>query len=102
VLPAVVALLWLAVAVALAGCGGSGTAHPPAGQVLFARNCSGCHSLTGRNDPRRQGGDLLGFRVTRPEMLQFVREMPLRRRLSGSELAAVADYVLAAEGRARQ
>ena len=38
-----------------------------------------CHSLTGRQSPRRQGGDLLALRMTRVEMLEFVREMPVRR-----------------------
>lgn len=34
-------------------------------------------------------------------MLEFVREMPVPRRLTPSELAAVADYVRGVEARAR-
>ena len=87
----------LAVAGALSGCGSSGGVHRPEGQTLFSQDCGACHSLTGRESPRRQGGDLLGLRVSRGAMLEFVREMPVPRPLSSAQERVVADYVLAVE-----
>lgn len=96
------ALALVAVASALAGCGGSSPAAPrSAGQTLFAQDCSACHSLTGRESPRRQGGDLRGVRLSPAVMLQFARQMPIRHRLSSAELKVVADYVVAVERRGR-
>jgi mono/diheme cytochrome c family protein len=90
-------------AVIAAGCGGSGTGSgaAAAGAALFSRDCGFCHSLTGRQSPRHQGGDLLAYHMSRAEMLEFVREMPVRHPLSQAQLAAVADYVLAAQAKAR-
>ena len=96
------ALSALAVFLALGACGGSGAA--PAhrdGKALFAQNCSLCHSLTGVESPKRQGGDLLHGRFSRQVMLQFAREMPVRHRLSEAELRTVADYVVAVERASR-
>ncbi len=71
-------------------------------KTVFAEHCSVCHSLNGRNNPRQQGGDLLGFRAGRAQMVQFVQEMPvIHRPLTSAELQAVVDYVIAAEQRAR-
>jgi mono/diheme cytochrome c family protein len=67
--------------------------------VLFAEDCGACHSLTGRQSPRRQGGDLLELRMSRAEMLEFVREMPVPHRLSASQMQTVADYVQSVEAR---
>jgi mono/diheme cytochrome c family protein len=89
----------LAVAVAISACGTAGGAHRFEGQTLFTQNCGVCHSLSGRQSPLRQGGDLLDLHVRRAEMLQFVREMPTRRRLSRAQLGIVAGYVLAVERR---
>lgn len=58
-----------------------------------------CHSLTGHQSPGRQGGDLLAVHMTRAEMLEFVREMPMPRRLSSAQVETVADYVRAVEAR---
>ena len=58
-----------------------------------------CHSLIGRQLPRRQGGDLLALHMTRAEMLEFVREMPVPRHLSSAQAETVADYVRAVEAR---
>jgi len=58
-----------------------------------------CHSLTGQQSPRRQGGDLLALHMTRTEMLEFVREMPVPNSLSSAQTQAVADYVRAVEAR---
>ena len=88
-----------------AGCGGSHGSRSPttpgepvSGRALFAEHCSACHSLDGHDNPRLQGGDLLGFHATRREVVQFVREMPvLHRPLTSAELQAVVDYVTAAE-----
>lgn len=79
-----------------AGCGSAG---PTSGAKLFASSCSGCHTLTGVNSPRRQGGDLLHVHLSRADLVQFTREMPVRHALTATEVGAVASYVLAAERR---
>src|SRR5689334_2823274 len=88
----------LALAVTLAACGGS-RASPsgPDGKALFARDCSACHSLTGVESPKHQGGDLLRGHFSREVMLQFAREMPTPHRLSETELQRVAAYVVSVE-----
>jgi len=90
-------LALLAISGILAGCGAASTARGPTGRALFAQDCSACHSLSGRESPRRQGGDLLGARLSPGVMLEFVREMPVRRPLSPADLAAVTDYVLSVQ-----
>ena len=91
-----VALL-LASAGLLAGCGGS---HPlPSGRSLFVSSCSRCHSLTGFNSPGQQGGDLLGVQLSRVQLLQFAREMPLRHPLTQREFEVLASYILAVQRR---
>jgi mono/diheme cytochrome c family protein len=107
--PRVVLLVLCATTAAiLAACGGSapsrtasssgGGAQLVSGKEVFSAHCSVCHSLDGRNHPRLQGGDLLGFHASRAEVEQFVREMPVvRRPLTSPQLRAVVDYVIAAE-----
>ena len=90
----------LAVAVVVAGCGSTGGQPHADGAALFTEDCGVCHSLTGRQSPRRQGGDLLALRTTRAQMLEFVSEMPVRHRLSQAQVGVVADYVRAVEARA--
>jgi mono/diheme cytochrome c family protein len=82
----------------LAGCGGSSASG---GKALFAHNCSGCHSLSGVESPRRQGGDLLHANFSRTVMIQFAREMPVRKPLTEADLQRIADYVLSVQRRAR-
>jgi mono/diheme cytochrome c family protein len=82
-----------------AGCGGAQT-PAPLGASVFAASCRTCHSLIGNESLHRVGGDLLGYRLSRPEMLEFVREMPVRRALSAAQVATVSDYVLGLERRA--
>ena len=89
----------LAAATVVAGCGSAGGTQRPVGQTLFEQDCGVCHSLTGQESPRRQGGDLLAVHVSRGVMLQFVAEMPVPHHLSSAQLRAVADYVLAVEAR---
>jgi mono/diheme cytochrome c family protein len=89
----------LAVAAVAAGCGSASGSPSADGSALFAENCAMCHSLTGHQSPRQQGGDLLGFRMTEKQMLEFVREMPVRHPLSTAQQRAVADYVRALEAR---
>ena len=89
----------LAAVAGLTGCGGgartmSQTRKP---QALFDSNCSACHSLIGNESRRRQGGDLVGYRFTRSQLLEFTREMPTRRALTSSELNTIVDYVLEIE-----
>jgi mono/diheme cytochrome c family protein len=66
---------------------------------VFARYCSACHSLIGNESMRRQGGDLVRYRMSAAQLLQFAREMPTRRALSPQELAAVVAYVQSAQRR---
>ena len=94
------ALAALATAALVAGCGSGGGAPQASGAALFSEDCDMCHSLTGRQSPRRQGGDLLALRMTRAQMLEFVREMPVPHPLSQAQVGVVADYVRAVEARA--
>ena len=82
---------------ALAGSGSGGGSQDPSGAALFAEDCGTCHSLTGQQSPRRQGGDLLALHMTRAEMLEFVGEVPVAHRLSSAQLQTVGDYVRAVE-----
>jgi mono/diheme cytochrome c family protein len=91
----------VAIAVLAAGCGSGGGSQHASGRELFAENCAVCHSLTGHASPRQQGGDLLGFQMTRAQMLEFVREMPVPHRLSSAQQEAVADYVRSVEAHGR-
>jgi len=100
-LPALAVAAVAAVAVVAAGCGSGGSARRSEGASLFTEDCVMCHSLTGRQSPRQQGGDLLAVHMTRAEMLEFVREMPVPHRLNPAQQALVADYVRAIEARAR-
>ena len=95
-----IALAALAVAAVSAGCGSGGSSQRAGGVSLFAEDCGMCHSLTGQQSPRQQGGDLLAVHTTRAEMLEFVREMPVPHRLSSAQEEAVAAYVRSVEARA--
>jgi mono/diheme cytochrome c family protein len=87
----------LAIAVVASGCGSGGGSPRATAPALFAEDCGVCHSLTGRQSPRRQGGDLLALHTTRAEMREFVREMPVPHRLTDAQQRAVADYVRSVE-----
>lgn len=96
------AVLLAAIVLTASGCGSGqhGAPAAPGGHAVFAAHCSVCHSLSGIDNPRLQGGDLLGFHASRAEVIQFVREMPVvGRPLTRAELRAVVDYVMAAERR---
>ena len=87
----------LALAAALPACGSGQSGASPAGRALFQQACGTCHTLTGHNDPRHQGGDLLDFHATRSQMLQLAGEMPVRRPLSQAQLNALVRFVMAME-----
>ncbi|MEA2211053.1 MAG: Cytochrome c [Solirubrobacteraceae bacterium] len=111
------AVLLVAVALMLAGCGSSGSSRStsapgrpstsssllaPAwhsGRELFTRDCMACHSLSGHSSAKQQGGDLLGAHLRRPVLVQFTAEMPVKHPLSKADLNAVVDYVLAVQRR---
>jgi mono/diheme cytochrome c family protein len=95
------AVVLLAISVAVAGCGGGSGPSEALGAAVFARSCSACHSLIGNESLHRQGGDLVGYRLRRQELLEFAREMPARRPLTSSQLEGVVDYVLAIQQRGR-
>ncbi len=90
----------VAASVVLLGCGGASRSPPAGGRTLFAEDCGGCHSLIGNESLRRQGGDLRGYRFSRRDLLEFVREMPVRHPLSPVQLAAIVRYVSGEEGSA--
>jgi mono/diheme cytochrome c family protein len=94
-------LVTVALAFAIAACGGAEASPPSQGKRLFSEDCAVCHTLTGVNSPSHQGGDLLRAQMSRSDLLQFTREMPVRHALSQAQLATVADYVLAVQRRGR-
>jgi len=85
---------------AASGCGGSALRAPKSGAAVFQASCSSCHSLSGHANEHQQGGDLLGYAMSRAQLRQFTAEMPARHPLSPDQLQAVTDYVLAAQRRA--
>jgi len=88
--------------VAATGCGnGGGLSQTRQAAALFARDCSACHSVIGNESRHRQGGDLVGYRFSRRELLEFSREMPTRRPLTSAQLNMVVEYVLDIEQRRR-
>jgi hypothetical protein len=97
-----ITLAALVLASALSGCGGGRTPPNREGAAeAFAADCGACHSLIGNESLRRQGGDLLGYRLSRQVLLAFAREMPVAKPLTSRELADVVDYVLEVERGAR-
>ncbi|MGA2924841.1 MAG: cytochrome c [Solirubrobacteraceae bacterium] len=94
-------LAWAAAAGALAGCAANGPRQPPSDSALFSQDCGKCHSLIGNESRHTQGGDLLGYDLSPVILAQFTREMPVRRRLSASQLTAIVRYVYDAEQRSR-
>jgi mono/diheme cytochrome c family protein len=95
----------LVAALAVAGCGGGGggasISQTSEAAHVFARNCSACHSLIGNESRHRQGGDLVGYRLSRQQLLEFTREMPTRRPLTSAQLQLVVEYVLGFQQRGR-
>ncbi|MGB0095845.1 MAG: cytochrome c [Solirubrobacteraceae bacterium] len=90
----------LAIAGMLGGCGAGAGSQTASGRVLFAHNCTVCHSLIGNEWLHRQGGDLLGYRFSRQVLRQYTRQMPVGRPLSSGQLGAIVEYVYQAEQRA--
>jgi mono/diheme cytochrome c family protein len=82
------------------GCGSASRPRTASGKTLFAEDCSACHSLIGNESLRRQGGDLLGYRFSRRDLLEFAREMPVRHPLNPAQLAVIVRYVSGREGSA--
>jgi hypothetical protein len=92
-------LALLALSGALAACGSARPRPAISGARVFAGECALCLSLIGNESLHRQGGDLLGYRISRQQLVQFTREMPVRRPLTQAELSAVVDYVFALQRR---
>ncbi len=95
----------VAACAAISACGAGG-AHPAgrssaaaaaSGRVLFSQACGACHTLTGHNDPRHQGGDLRDFHASRAQFLQLAAEMPVRRPLSAAQLQTIVRFVRSVE-----
>jgi mono/diheme cytochrome c family protein len=76
------------------------TTTPSSGKEIFAHDCQACHSLIGNESLRKQGGDLLGIRLTSAQLLSFTRVMPTPR-LTAKQLQAVVEYVLRTQQRKR-
>ncbi|HWD65747.1 MAG TPA: cytochrome c [Solirubrobacteraceae bacterium] len=87
----------LALALLIGGCGQVARPRQPSGAAVFGQECQVCHSLIGNESLNKDGGDLLGYRMTARQMNTFAREMPVRHRLSSPELRAVVRFVLHAE-----
>jgi mono/diheme cytochrome c family protein len=90
----------LAAAVA-AGCGQSGSASKATalqrGSVIFAHSCSGCHTIAGR-ETGAEGGDLVNAHLSVADLKSFIVVMPVRRPLSRTDVADVAEFVHAVAG----
>jgi mono/diheme cytochrome c family protein len=86
-----------ALALLASGCGASSSGRSPSGATVFAGSCRSCHSLSRPSSPRQQGGDLRRVHLSRSVLTQFTAEMPVRHRLTATELRAVVDYVLAVQ-----
>ena len=100
-MPVAVPAIGLVAALGVAGCGGASISQTSEAAHVFARNCSACHSLIGNESRHRQGGDLVGYRLSRQQLLEFTREMPTRRPLTSAQLQLVVEYVLGFEQRGR-
>ncbi len=93
---------------ALSACASGG--HRPArgatsavagpGARVFSAACAHCHTLGTPAPATKQGGDLVGYRMTLAQVESFTRVMPARRPLRAGDLRAVSEYVLAAQRRA--
>lgn len=93
-------VLIVAVPLATAACGTAHRSAPTGGKALYTQACGACHTVSGTSSPSRQGGDLLAVRLSRRVMIQFAREMPVRRRLTPVELESIADYIFGLQRRA--
>jgi mono/diheme cytochrome c family protein len=91
----------VALAAALAGCGGASAKRPEGAATLFRQDCGACHSLAGNESLHKPGGDLLGYDLAPAILRQFTREMPVHPRLTPGELTAIVDYVYRFQQRAR-
>ncbi len=89
----------VALPLAAGACGVSHTTAPTGGKALFTQACGACHTVSGVSSPSHQGGDLLAVRLSRRVMIQFAREMPVRRPLTATQLDSIADYILALQRR---
>lgn len=69
-----------------------------AGEAVFAHSCSACHSLIGNESLRKQGGDLLNYKLTESQLISFTRVMPAR--LTTAQLDAVVRYIMRAQAKA--
>ncbi len=88
-----------AICALLCACGSAPGSAASSGAVVFRQSCSGCHTLVGNESRRTQGGDLLGYALTRDQLLGLIREMPVRHALNPAQVQAVTDYVLRAQRR---
>ncbi|HEX3689786.1 MAG TPA: hypothetical protein VHV28_08815 [Solirubrobacteraceae bacterium] len=94
----VIALVWLvSLSGALSACGAGHRPVAPSDRALFAQACGACHTLTGHNDPRHQGGDLRDFHAGQTQFTQLASEMPVRRPLSPVQLRSVVRFVMSVE-----
>lgn len=106
---------WIAACLACVACGGavhraaSSSSSPRAstpiqlpaqasgdGQAVFAHDCASCHTLIGNESAHKQGGDLIGYQMTRSQLTRQTEVMPTRP-LTSAQLRAVVDYVLRAQ-----
>ena len=74
-----------------AGCGGHAR-HADTGRSIYEQDCSGCHTLSGR-ERGSIGGDLVNANLGVADVASFAMEMPTPRRLTKTQADAVARYV---------
>ena len=82
-----------------AGCGGAHDTTSAQGRRIFASQCAGCHTLTGR-EHGAVGGDLVLAHLQEKDLASFARVMPTKRPLSPAEAQAVATYIAGVTARA--
>jgi mono/diheme cytochrome c family protein len=80
--------------------GSGGAARRSEGAAVFNRECTSCHTLSQDAPPSKQGGSLLDYRISRRQLVQFTREMPVRHPLTPRQLSDVVDYLEGVERRA--
>jgi mono/diheme cytochrome c family protein len=71
----------------------------PNGRSIFLSQCQGCHALGKLGSPRPVGGDLTNYDMRAGEVRSFAQIMPTPRPLTGSELAAVSEFVASVQRR---
>jgi mono/diheme cytochrome c family protein len=60
--------------------------------MVYARSCSGCHTLVG-HESGAEGGDLLNARLSVTALASFAEAMPVYPALTHGEALSVARFI---------